>query len=78
MADPLPVTTEQEFLCQIRDELRTLNTRLGGAEPSRPAVADGLRVDQPEEPEPDDYCGECDRTFASPSGLAAHRRAKHE
>lgn len=80
MADPQPVTTDQEILAQVRDELRALNTRLGDAEPSRPAVADGLRVDQPEpEAEADDsYCPECDRTFASPSGLASHRRAKHE
>lgn len=67
---------------QIRDELRALNAHLGDAEPSRPAVADGLRVDQAE-PEPeaeadDSYCPDCDRTFASPSGLAAHRRAKHD
>lgn len=65
--DPQPVTVTDSLLAQVRDELRTLNGRLGGAEPSGPAVADGMTVteqpaeqpgdtvmaDRPPEPEPD-------------------------
>lgn len=64
----------------IHDELRTLNTRMGqgDARPPRPAVADGLRVTEPDpEPVSDRYCEACQRGFASPAGLAAHARAKH-
>lgn len=77
------MTTDQELLAQVRDELRTLNARLGqqDAQPSRPAVADGLRVTEPDgdpnEPLADRYCEACQREFASPAGLAAHARAKH-
>lgn len=92
--DPQPVTVTDSLLAQVRDELRTLNERLGDAQPSGPAVADGMTVtEQPASPrEPDlpepDYemahtgdpysCPECPRSFTTQSGLSRHRRAKHE
>lgn len=55
--EPHPVTTTHELLAQVRDELRTLNERLGDAQPSGPAVADGVSItERPVGDEPPQPC----------------------
>lgn len=71
--DPQPVTPTDSFLRLILGELRTLNAHFGGgAEPSGPAVADGLTVT--EQPPANVEHGDQPEPLAPPPGQSVADR----